>query len=154
MLLQFINTSQYPLQISMRRPGLKLRLHMPTQKCLGPHKPPLKMINSHRTLRIFKAFGIRIVHERLSIPKIQKRNHSRCTWFFLETQLLSYELNRQRNNRINCWIRTGIRVQVSENRLQCRFYLVAYQAIGSYSRWNRLLLLRLGSITHSPLVYN
>jgi hypothetical protein len=52
---------------------------------------------------------------------------------------------------------TGFRVQVSEYRLQRQFFLVAYQAIGSYSRWNRLqsiLLLRLGSIAHSPLIYN
>ena len=46
-----LHPPKHPLQMPIRHPRLELGLHMPTQKRLRPHQPPLQMLDAHRALR-------------------------------------------------------------------------------------------------------
>ncbi len=78
--------TQKPLQMSIRRSRLKLRLHMPTQIRLRPHQSPLIMINAHCALGILPAQWKPILDIHLLVLQIRQRYHGWCVRLLLETE--------------------------------------------------------------------
>lgn len=83
---QRLNHTQHPLQMSIRHPRLKLRLHMSAQKRLCPHQPALVMLYTHNPLRPIQSICA-ISSKNIRILQIRERNINRRSRLCLKPQL-------------------------------------------------------------------